>query len=256
MKKIILLFLIAGLLPLATYASSPTGFLIKSAHSSAVYFAYNDKRFVFPNEQIYKSWYPNFDNVIEVADQDIADLPLGGNVTYRPGSLIKIESDPRVFVISHTGLIHWLTTETVARENYGDDWSTRIFDIPVTSFLDYDEDEPIQEGEEINSDVTTAIQQLAQNMKERPFPVLTLLDNSTTTRRAIIRMDAATVPNRGWSSIIEGETRDGEMIAVCEYTWCELTLEYSTSVSYIALTTVKNSSDLLQSNTIRLTFPD
>lgn len=254
MKRLLPLLTLALLAPLAVRAESPTGLLIKTASSPAVYFAYNGKRFVFPNEGVYKSWYDHFDDVVIVSDQDLAELPLGGNVTYRPGTLIKIESDPRVYAVSQGGLIHWLTNETVAREIYGDGWSALVRDVPVTSFADYDEDEPIEEGEEMNPDVTTAIRQLAQHMAERPLPILTLLENSTSTHRATLRLDAATVEHRGWSTIVEGAARTDPMLAICEYTWCEMTLQYNTSTNYTAFTTLKNSDELLQSNTIFLAF--
>ncbi|MCR4278327.1 MAG: hypothetical protein NUV81_00245 [bacterium] len=254
MKHFLPIMILALMLPHPSSAASPTGLLIKNASSPAVYYAYDDKRFVFPNESVYKSWYDNFDDVVEVTDEDIAVLPLGGNVTYRPGSLIKIESDPRVYTVSQTGLIHWLTSEKVAQDIYGEDWNSLVHDVPVTSFMDYDEDEPIEEGEEMNSDVTTAIRQLAQHMKSRPAPVLTLLENATSTHEAVLRLDSATVENRGWSSIIEGRTRFDPILAICEFTWCELTIQYTTDTEFTAFTTVKGSDDLLSSNTISLSF--
>jgi len=254
MKYILPLFLLALALPITTQAaSSPLGMLIKGSSSSAVYFAYNEKRYVFPNEHVYKSWYDDFDEVIEIPDAELAALPLGGNVTYRPGTLIKIESDPRVYAVSRHGTTHWLTTEEVAIDLYGGDWNTKVFDVPVTSFLDYDEDEPIELGEELSYDASTAIKQLAQNMTERHAPILTVLENATSTQQAIIRLDAANSKNAKWSTIVEGTKRTDPILGICEYTWCELTIQYSGTVNYTGFTTVEGSEDLLQSNTITLT---
>ncbi len=249
MKYLLPLLLVALFVPHITHASSPLGLLIKSESSPAVYFAYNDKRFVFPNEAVYSSWYSDFDDVVTVPDAELAALPLGGNVTFKPGSLIKIESDPRVYAVSHLGYLHWLTTETVAKNLYGEGWSTLVHDVPVTSFMDYAEDEPIEEGEDVSPDVTSAIQQLAQNMKKRYAPILTLLQDDGVNQ-ATIRMDAATEEDAGWSSIIEGATRFDPIIAICEYTWCELSIQYTTPVSYTAFTTFNGNPDPVASNTI------
>ena len=248
-----LLIMSLFLIPSASNASSPTGLLIKGTSSPAVYFAYNEKRFAFPNESVYKSWYEDFDSVVEVPDSELATLQLGGNITYRPGSLVKIATDPKVYLVSRFGTIHWITTEEIAKALYWDNWNTKVRDVADTFFLDYTLGDPIETTEKIDFDTTTAIKQLAQNMKERHAPILTVLDTKPN-QNVTVRLDAPTGEEHGWSTIVEGSTRNDPMLAICEYTWCEITLRYFGTVNYTAFTTLKDgSNELVQSNTITLT---
>ncbi|NMC86827.1 MAG: hypothetical protein GYA69_00020 [Candidatus Moranbacteria bacterium] len=71
------------------------GSLIKG-NQPAVYYYYDNKRFAFPNEQIFYSWYGGFDEIRVIADGQLQEIPLGGNITFRPGvTLIKIQTDPK-----------------------------------------------------------------------------------------------------------------------------------------------------------------
>ena len=41
------------------------------------------KRYVFPNEATYRSWYSDFSTVQTITDKEPAQITIGGNVTYR-----------------------------------------------------------------------------------------------------------------------------------------------------------------------------
>lgn len=111
----------------------------------AVYYLGRDgKRHAFPNERTYFSWYSNFDGVTEVEASVMAGFTLGSNVTYRPGSrLVKFLTDNKVYAISRDGLLRWVTTEALARTYYGDDWTTKVDDIPDAFFVNYTFGSPI-----------------------------------------------------------------------------------------------------------------
>lgn len=111
----------------------------------AVYYVGRDgKRHAFPNERTYFSWFANFDNVTEVEASVLAGFTLGSNVTYRPGSrLVKFLTDNKVYAISRDGLLRWVTTEALARTYYGDDWTTKVDDIPDAFFVNYTFGSPI-----------------------------------------------------------------------------------------------------------------
>jgi hypothetical protein len=116
------------------------GTLVKSRNSRAVYYyAANGKRYVFPNQKTYGTWYgDDFSGVAELTDSDLASLPLGGNVTYRPGTrLLKVPSDPRVYAVSRTGILLPILTESVARNVFGNDWRSLVDDLPEAFFTDY-----------------------------------------------------------------------------------------------------------------------
>ncbi|MEK7073076.1 MAG: hypothetical protein AAB974_01415 [Patescibacteria group bacterium] len=109
--------------------------------AAAVYFVSADgKRHVFPSQTVFLSWYPDFSAVKIVADSALAVLPLGKNVTMRPGTyLVKIISDPKVYAVEPGGIIRWIPSEETARTLYGNAWATRVQDVDPILFADYTE---------------------------------------------------------------------------------------------------------------------
>lgn len=141
-STIILLFGVFLLAPMRVHAGVvESGDLIK-ASDVAVYYYFDGKRYVFPNEDVYFSWYENFDTVKTIPDKVLADIPIGGNVTFRPGTkLIKIVTDPRVYVILQDNKLRWLVNEDVAKALYGDEWAKEVRDVSDALFLNYEMDD-------------------------------------------------------------------------------------------------------------------
>jgi len=132
--------IVAAALPLSAHAA---GTLIKGS-SPAVYYVDEGKRWVFPNEKVYFSWYQGFDGVQTVSDEDLASYPIGGNVTYKPGlKLVKIQSDPKVYAVGGGSRLRWVTSESAAIALYGADWNRNVDDIPDAFFFTYKDGEPI-----------------------------------------------------------------------------------------------------------------
>lgn len=135
---IALLGSIACLFPSAVTHAQPINFLIKGSSPTVYYNADDGKRYFFPNESVFKSWFPDFSSVAQISDEQLAAHPLGGNVTYRPGSvLVKITTDPKVYAVSRYGTLHWVTSETLAQALYGANWNTKVVDVPDTYFSNY-----------------------------------------------------------------------------------------------------------------------
>src|SRR5687767_12266284 len=105
----------------------------------AVYYLANDgKRYVFPNQKTYKSWFTSFSGVYTITPEEIASFPIGGNVTYRPGiRLVKIDTDPKVYAVDRGGTLRWIMTESAAAAIYGGDWNTKVDDVPDAFFTNY-----------------------------------------------------------------------------------------------------------------------
>ncbi len=116
-----------------------SGRLIKLASSSAVYYLGGDgRRYVFPNEKTFRSWFPVAPSVRVVSPAEMAGYQLGGNVTYRPGvRMIKIQTDPKIYAVSRGGLLRHVISEGVAAGLYGPDWNTKIDDVPEAFFINY-----------------------------------------------------------------------------------------------------------------------
>lgn len=123
------------------------GSLVKTAGASAVYFVFNNKRYAFPSQGTYYSWYSNFYFVETVSPEALAALPLAGNVTYRPGfRMLKISSDPKVYAVSRFGVLHWIQTADVANALYGVMWNKQIDDISDAFFVNYTVGAPISQA--------------------------------------------------------------------------------------------------------------
>lgn len=126
----------------ATIVSS--GDLIKAGQPAVYYYGVDGKRYVFPNDKTYKTWYSGFSGVKTVTDSELAAIIIGGNVTYRPGvKMVKITTDPKVYAVSSGGALRWITSEAVAAALYGADWSKNVEDIPDAFFTNYKIGNPI-----------------------------------------------------------------------------------------------------------------
>ena len=120
------------------------GGLIKGSGSSVYYYGADSKRYVFPTEKTYFTWYTGFDGVRTVTDAELEAIAIGGNVTYRPGAkLVKITTDPKVYAVDVNGGLRWVQSEAVARELYGDGWTELVDDIPDAFFVNYNLSEPV-----------------------------------------------------------------------------------------------------------------
>ena len=119
-------------------AAPAPGTLIKGPGDAVYYYSKSGKRFVFPTTKTYATWYADFSGVTTISSGDLAAIPLGGNVTYRPGvKLVKVTTDPKVYAVSSHGTLRCVSSEAVASALYGADWNTKIDDIPDAFFVNY-----------------------------------------------------------------------------------------------------------------------
>ncbi len=146
-------FLPAASTHAATTSAFNSGELIKGSGSTVYYFAANGKRFVFPNEKTYFTWYRDFSTVKQIPDGQLATIPLGGNVTYRPGrKMIKITTDPRVYVVDQGSILRHVSSEQLAQTLYGMNWKANIEDVPDAFFTNYRQGTAIQTASDYNAD--------------------------------------------------------------------------------------------------------
>lgn len=122
----------------AKAATLTPGTLIKASGAAVYYYASNGKRYVFPNEKTYKTWFSDFSSVVTITDAELAAIQIGGNIVYRPGTrLVKITTDPKVYAVSAHGTLHWITSETLANQLYGANWNQMIDDVSDAFFTNY-----------------------------------------------------------------------------------------------------------------------
>lgn len=143
--KLLLVALSATCLPGAGITASvstvafPGEILQGETFSTLYYYAADGMRYVFPDEKTYFTWYPSFDNVKRISDLELGRIQIGGNVTYKPGvQMVKIDSDPRTYAVAEGGMLRWIESEAIATALYGDNWATKINDLPDVFFTNYD----------------------------------------------------------------------------------------------------------------------
>jgi hypothetical protein len=118
--------------------------LIKGSAAAVYYCGANGKRYVFVNDKAYFSWYKDFSNVTTITDTALALVPIGGNVTYRPGTrMVKIQSDPRVYVVARDGVLRAIPNEATAHALFGPQWNTMVDDISDSFFVNYTVGAPV-----------------------------------------------------------------------------------------------------------------
>jgi len=125
--------------PFQVGATAQAGDLIKMDGLSSVYFlAADGKRYVFPNENTYFSWYSDFSGVVTIPQSELETYPLGANVTMRPGTkLVKITTDPKVYAVEPDGKLVHVPSEATAIALFGADWAKRVVDVADSFFTNY-----------------------------------------------------------------------------------------------------------------------
>ncbi|HTM68274.1 MAG TPA: hypothetical protein VL426_03145, partial [Candidatus Binatia bacterium] len=119
-------------------AAATPGSLIKASGPAVYYLATDGKRYVFPNEKTYRTWYADFSTVKTVSDAQLAAIAIGGNVTCRPGvRMLKIATDPRVYAVASGGTLRPVASEAAAATLYGSAWAQAVDDLPDSFFVNY-----------------------------------------------------------------------------------------------------------------------
>jgi hypothetical protein len=151
--------------PIVPVTAATDGSLIKSSSNAAVYYLSSGKRYAFPNEKVFFSWYNGFSGVETVSEGELASYQLAGNVTYRPGSwLVKIQTDPKVYAVSKYGALRWLTSESVAAELYGVNWNTKVHDVSDAFFTNYTIGSGISSASQYSVNGELAVTNIWQNI--------------------------------------------------------------------------------------------
>lgn len=123
------------------------GTLIKGSGTTVYWYSNaTRRRHAFPNMNTFYTWFtPNdFFRVNNITDAELAALPLGPSITYRPATrLMKITTDPKVYVVESGNTIRWIETEAVAIAMYGPHWQQFIDDVPDAFFVNYTTGRPI-----------------------------------------------------------------------------------------------------------------
>ena len=112
---------------------------LNTQEDSAVYYVGADgRRHAFSNSKVYLSWYCDFSKVAIISASDLAQIPLGKNITYRPGlRLVKFPSIKTVYLVQSGAILRPITDEATAIALFGKDWAKQVSDISEAFYGDY-----------------------------------------------------------------------------------------------------------------------
>ncbi|PIR95129.1 hypothetical protein COT95_00380, partial [Candidatus Falkowbacteria bacterium CG10_big_fil_rev_8_21_14_0_10_37_6] len=136
-------------------AAAGSGDLVKVSGASAGYYIGSDNRlYVFPNEDVYKSWYSDFSSVVTISATELNGFGAPkANITMRPGTkLVKrpIPTAPEVYAVEPGGVLRWIDSEETAITLYGANWADRVVDVVDSFFTNY-------QGDDAKTDKVTAV---------------------------------------------------------------------------------------------------
>ncbi|MFH1078527.1 MAG: hypothetical protein V1745_04610 [Patescibacteria group bacterium] len=128
---------------------------VKTLSDTAVYYyGVDGKRYVFPNEKTYFTWYLDFSKVQVIPIDQMSLIPIGGNATYRPGTrMVKFQTDTKTYMVTRGGVLRWAMTEDVARGWFGADWNRSVDDVSEAFYVNYTFGEPVGSSLDLALDV-------------------------------------------------------------------------------------------------------
>lgn len=108
-------------------------------------------RHAFPDANVFNSWYANSDDVVILSYYRLSQIPLGSNVTFKPGArLVKFQSSAKVYAVDRFGVLRWVAGEDIASQLYGTLWNKNISVISDAFFGNYTFGSSIQEAADFN----------------------------------------------------------------------------------------------------------
>ena len=138
-----------------------TGTLIKTIDDSdpttttdaqVYYYGSDKKRHLIPSEEVYFTWYKDFNAVKEISTNLMASISLGKNVTIKPGSkIIKFLNSEDKYLVSFKNTLHIIKDE-VLKAIYGENWLNYLITLSDALFNNYILDDEIKDIEQYDKE--------------------------------------------------------------------------------------------------------
>jgi len=163
----------------------PDGVLIKADNSAAIYFVENGKKREFTSLTLFEKLGYNWDDVISIKNEEIDNHPLGGNVLYPDGILIRSADNPDIYLLE-SGKKRKITSLKLF-EKLGYNWN----DVTVISL---DEFKAYSSGKNLVYPKGTLI-------KREGYPVVYKIEDGTKKRFTSLALFEATKSN--WVDVLD-----------------------------------------------------
>ncbi len=94
--------------------------------TAVYYYGVDGKRHAFPSEQIFNTWFDDFDDLVILSSSAMSDISLGRNVTVAPDDQLIKFSTNTVYAVSYGGYLRPIANAEIAEAIYGEDWVSLI----------------------------------------------------------------------------------------------------------------------------------
>lgn len=102
------------------------------------YIGRDGRRHAFPHPSVIDSWYRSgLPRVRTLTSEEIQMIPLGANVTYRPGASILQFESASMYVVAGPKTVRLLVDAQAAASLYGPNWVNRLAGLSDAHFADY-----------------------------------------------------------------------------------------------------------------------
>ncbi len=144
----------------------PTGTFMKGASWTTVYYIDGTTRRPFLDSQTFFTYADNFDSIIDVADDYLANYTIGAPMLPKAGVvLVKIQSVNSVYALEADNTLRWITSESIAKSLYGARWADYVIDVPVTAWGHFNHGDDVTSVNDITVDTSSMQTRNALNSK-------------------------------------------------------------------------------------------
>ncbi len=103
------------------------------------YFGYDGRLHMFPNEQVYRSWYPTDKELVSVSKGKIEEYAQGEMMCVRPGTyVVTFAGSTKAYLPEPGCRLRPVRSAVEAYVLYGATWRSRVLELPSTYLLHYD----------------------------------------------------------------------------------------------------------------------
>lgn len=132
----------------------PDGTYMRGESWSTVYYVHDGMRHPFLDSQTFFTYADDFDDVVEVEDDELANYTIGSPMLPKAGTvLVKVQSVNSVYVLEAGNTLRWLTSEDLAEELYGNDWADYVIDVPVTAWGHFNHGDDVEDASDVEVDL-------------------------------------------------------------------------------------------------------
>lgn len=110
---------------------------VKVSGSPIVYLLDGTVRRTIPSEAVYFSYFDSWNKVETISASSLNAYALDGKAGFAVGTRVKFADTPKVYVVGADHKLHWIASQSVAFDIYGENWNKGIVNVTWSDMVDY-----------------------------------------------------------------------------------------------------------------------